>query len=124
MRLSREPEIKTDQRTAVRHLCSWPIVVLLLADPAWERLRMRVRDVSVTGIGLLGTRPLEVGARLALDWNFGPASRWKTLQARVVHVTPQQGEQVLIGCQFDIPLDETDLSIVVWDMSRMLAFNA
>jgi PilZ domain len=113
-----------EHRDAVRLPSPWPTVIRLLATPGFDRLRVQIRDVSVKGIGLLSPQPLETDARLALDWSFGPADRWKTMQARVIHVTPQDGGGFLIGCQFDRPLDEDDVHLVIWDLSRMLAFDA
>jgi PilZ domain len=122
--VSTKPDVATDQRNTVRHLCSWPIAIQILGDPARQRLRVQIRDVSVAGIGLVIGKPLDVGARLALDWNFGSPDCWKSLQARVIHVTPD-GEQFLVGCAFDAPLDESDLNgLLVWDGSRLLAFDS
>jgi hypothetical protein len=122
--LPSEPELKTDQRNTVRHLCSWPIAIQVLSDPAWQRVRVQIRDVSVAGVGLLSVKPLDVGTRLALEWNFGPPDQWKTLPARVVHATPD-GDRFLIGCRFDTPLGPDDLdTILVWDGSRLLSFEA
>jgi hypothetical protein len=121
--LSEKPAGKTDQRNAVRLLCSLPITIRVLTDPAWQRLRVRVRDVTVVGIGLLSEVPVGVGAGIALDWTFGPPDDWKTLRARVVHLT-SQGERFLIGCALDTPLDEADLkAILVWDGSRILPID-
>jgi hypothetical protein len=117
-------DLSYDQRAAERLDCPLPTTVQLLATPEFQRLRVQIRDVSVKGVGLVSPRLLEIGARVALDWCFGPAEQWRTVLARVAHVTPLDGGAYAVGCEFDTFLSETDVRLVLCRFSSVLSFDA
>ncbi|MFO0863841.1 MAG: PilZ domain-containing protein [Gemmataceae bacterium] len=64
---------------------------------------VRIRDLSMEGIGLLMTRKVEPNTLLAVVIANPQKNYSKTLLVRVVHVTPQSGTW-LIGGVFSPPL--------------------
>src|SRR5947207_4875100 len=71
---------------------------------------VKIRNVSLEGIGLILNQNLAPGLLLAIhvinpDKNFA-----KTMLARVVHATPQSDGVFLIGCKFSVPLLYEELS--------------
>jgi PilZ domain len=68
-----------------------------------ERLWARVRNISVSGIGMILSRGLPRGTVLTIDL--------KDLQmsARVIHSTRDAAGTWLVGCRFDTKLSEAQL---------------
>jgi hypothetical protein len=73
---------------------------------------VRVKDISLAGIGLLIARKVEVGALLAITVANPAKSFQKTVLARVVHVTPVFG-MFQVGGTFEVPLRYEELSALV-----------
>lgn len=74
------------------------------ASPVAENFPpVRIRDLSMEGIGLLMTQKVEVDTLLAVVLANAQRNVSKTLLVRVVHVTPQSGTW-LIGGVFSPPL--------------------
>jgi hypothetical protein len=113
-----DPTTGAEQRAAERLTCPVPTTVRLLAAPRRRPLRVHVRDVSVKGVGLISPELLDVGAELALDWTFGPTEAWRTLLVRVIHITPYHAGRCLVGCAFETPITEDEVSRVVCRFSR------
>ena len=113
-----DPTVVGDQRAAERLACPVPTTVRLLAAPRRRPLRVHVRDISVKGVGLISPELLDVGAELALDWTFGPTEAWRPLLVRVIHTTPHHGGRCLVGCAFETPLTENEVSQVVCRFAR------
>jgi hypothetical protein len=64
---------------------------------------VRIRDVSMQGIGLLVSRRVEVGALLAVVLENKARGFSKTVLVRVAHVTPL-GSGFVVGGNFATPL--------------------
>jgi hypothetical protein len=84
-----------------RHSVSWP---------------GKVRDISRGGIGLLLRHCFRCGTRLSIGLWDRAGTFLRTVQVRVVHVTPlrEEGGPVwLLGCVFDQPLTEEELQALL-----------
>ncbi len=97
-------------RTAPRYRCTEPPLVRVAFKPRFSPLPLRLLNISSNGVGLVCEARLRAGERLAIAWQYGPPQRWRTLLGRVVHVTPRQQGDWVIGCELDIPLAEADLA--------------
>jgi hypothetical protein len=72
----------------------------------------RVRDISMTGIGLVLVRKVEVGSQLAVGLSHPAKGLAKTLVVRVTHVTPVPGGH-LVGGEFAAPLTYQEWTTLV-----------
>lgn len=73
---------------------------------------VKIKNISMEGIGLVLTRKVETGALLAVTLTNGARSFQKTVVVRVAHVTPQIGA-FLVGGTFASPLTYQELSTMV-----------
>jgi hypothetical protein len=73
---------------------------------------VRIRDISMDGIGLLMSRPVEAGGMLAVTLSNSARNFTKTVLVRIVHVTPQVGAH-LVGGKFTSPLTYQELTTLV-----------
>jgi hypothetical protein len=73
---------------------------------------VRIRDISMDGIGLLMSRKVEAGATLAVNLANPARNFAKTVIVKVAHVTPQVGIY-LIGGKFVSPLTYQELTALV-----------
>jgi hypothetical protein len=90
-----------ERRAAIRYQCKQKFSYFL--TPKSERLFARVRNISVTGIGLVMSRPLDRGAVLTIELKA------MQLSGRVIHSTRDAAGTWLVGCQFDTKLSEAKL---------------
>jgi hypothetical protein len=104
---------QTDRRAAERFpvntqtSCSFASPVVENFGPA------KIKNISMDGIGVLLTRPVEKGSLLALTLSNPGRSFNKTVFVRVVHVTPDQPGAYLVGGTFTTPLPYEELSALV-----------
>jgi hypothetical protein len=131
------PASGADQRVHVRHLCGEGVVLRLAIRPEYRAHLSLIQDVSAGGVGLLLSRPLELGSVIAVEVSIRPGELC-TRMARVAHIrrhptppdapwlsrpnlllalvrrllghTPPPLEPCwFIGCRFDRPLSADEL---------------
>jgi hypothetical protein len=73
---------------------------------------VKIRDISMQGVGLLVSRRVEPGALLAVALANPARGFSKTVLVRVVHVTPLGGG-FLVGGTFATPLTYQEMSTLV-----------
>jgi hypothetical protein len=73
---------------------------------------VRIRDISMDGIGLLVSRPMEAGGMLAVTLSNAARNFNKTVLVQIAHVTPQVGVY-LVGGKFTSPLTYQELTTLV-----------
>src|SRR4051794_9645511 len=73
---------------------------------------VKIRDVSMAGIGLLMTRRVEPGTLLAATLSNAARNFTKTVLIRVSHTTPLPGN-FLVGGTFSVPLTYQEMSALV-----------
>jgi len=74
---------------------------------------VRLKNISMDGIGLLVSKQVDAGNTLVATITNKPKSFSKTVQVKVVHVTPTVGGSYLIGGTFESPLTYQELSALV-----------
>jgi hypothetical protein len=73
---------------------------------------VKIRDISLDGIGFLMSRSPAVGALLAITLSNPARNFTKTVLAQIAHVTPHVGNH-LVGGKFTSPLTYQELTILV-----------
>ena len=102
----------TDRRAAER-LAVNAGTSCTFAGPVTEDLGpVKLRDVSMTGLGLIVSRRVEVGSLLAISVVSTAQKLSKTLLVRVAHVTPVPGG-FLVGGTFNEPLTYQEFTAMV-----------
>ncbi|MCI0641989.1 MAG: PilZ domain-containing protein [Gemmataceae bacterium] len=72
----------------------------------------KIKNVSMEGIGLVLSKPVEVGSLLAITIVNKAKSFHRVTLVKVAHVTPQGGHY-LVGGTFDTALSYQDLTALV-----------
>jgi hypothetical protein len=102
----------TDRRAAER----FPVNIETscpFASPAIEDFGpVRLRDISMAGVGLILSRRVEVGSLLALTLTNASKGFTKTVIVRVTHATPV-GSNCLVGGAFTVPLTYQEMTLFV-----------
>lgn len=73
---------------------------------------VKVRDVSMQGVGLVLLKPVEIGSLLAIGLTKADRGFAKTLMVRVIHCTPIVGGH-MVGGEFLEPLTYQELTTLV-----------
>jgi hypothetical protein len=104
--------VRTEQRAVER----FPVnndTSCAFAHPVVEaKGPVRVRDVSMEGVGLLLDRRVEVGSVLVVGLANAGKGFTKTVLVRVAHVTPASGG-FLVGGSFLTPLTYQEMTTLV-----------
>jgi PilZ domain-containing protein len=83
------------------------------AAPVGEDLgQVKIKNISMEGIGLLTVRPVEAGTVLAIGLANKARNFNKTVLVRVAHATPVPGG-CLVGGTFTTPLTYQEMSTLV-----------
>lgn len=72
----------------------------------------KLRDVSMSGVGLLLSRHVEPGTMLSVTLANPARNFTKTVLVRVMHATPLLG-RFLVGGTFSVPLTYQEMSALV-----------
>jgi PilZ domain len=86
--------------------CSFVAQVVEVTGP------VRIKDISMDGIGLLISSAPEVGTMLAVTLSNQARSFTKTVLVQVAHATPRVGNY-LVGGKFTAPLTYQELTTLV-----------
>jgi hypothetical protein len=73
----------------------------------------RIRDISLRGVGLLLSRRFERGTILVIELQGTGKVCERMMIARVIHATPQESGDWIVGCEFINPLSDEDLKDMV-----------
>jgi hypothetical protein len=74
---------------------------------------VKIKNVSLKGVGLITSKPPDVGSLLAVKLANSAKNFTKTALVRVIHVTPQPGGIFSIGGDWDTPLTYEELCNLV-----------
>jgi hypothetical protein len=101
--------LRSQVRAAPRH--EWPPDgrVSILVRPTFSPQTAFAHNISTDSIGLLLSRPLEPGVRLALRLGSRDSPACRTVTAWVVHCTAWRGGWWLVGCRLSAPLTPAEL---------------
>jgi len=98
-----------NKRATVRYRCAPATPGRLILPEGQEYQRAWVLTLSRGGVGLHVARKLEPGTLLVIQLKGNASGKSYELAAQVAHVTPQLGDEWLIGCAILRPLTEQDL---------------
>jgi hypothetical protein len=102
----------TDRRAAERFPVNADACCPFLSPVQESAAPVKIRDLSMTGIGLVMGRAVEPGTLLALTLSNPAKGFTKTVLVRVAHATPLHGSY-LIGGNFTVPLTYQEMSTLV-----------
>jgi hypothetical protein len=102
-----------DRRAAVRYPCARSASCYEAEGLRYERLSVRLTDVSRSGVALLASRPFELGEELILDLPDRLARFPYGLPLRVARVLPSGEGAWVIGCAFARSLSERELQVLL-----------
>jgi len=104
-----------ERRQATRHTCQMQTacVVISMTDPVL--LKVRVRDLSQTGIALVLGNRLPPGTFLAVKLQGPRHPQPRVLRAQVIHATPQAGDRRtwIMGCSFVGVLGQDEMKMLL-----------
>jgi hypothetical protein len=101
-----------DRRAAERFPVSADTSCPFLSPVVEDFGLVRIKDISMDGVGLLLSRRVEVGALLAVTLANAARKLSRTVLVRVAHVTALTGSY-LVGGNFTVPLTYQELSSLV-----------
>lgn len=106
--------MKPEMRTAVRFPCRRVRATRVVVKPTFRTITAVIEDVSVNGALLRCAKPLTPGGRMSINWTFEPDLKYhRNMLARVVHAEEQVDLSWRVGCEFQAPLDEDDVTMLV-----------
>jgi hypothetical protein len=104
-----EKEQRCEERFAVSGSAS-----CVFAAPLSEDFGpVKIKNVSLKGVGLITSKRPEVGSLLAVKLVNSAKNFARAALVRVIHVTPQPGGTFLIGGDWDTPLTYDELCNLV-----------
>jgi hypothetical protein len=106
---------EAERRGAERRPCDLRPFWVVAGGGAADVPPARVRDVSLTGIGLLAPRPLKPGEGLVLRLQARDGRVSRPLPVRVMHATAGGEGAWVVGCQFVRALSPRDLRELLGD---------
>jgi hypothetical protein len=104
---------QADRRGAERYPVNADAACPLASPVAEDFGPVKIRDVSMQGVGLLLRRRVEPGTLLAVVLENKARAFSKTALVRVAHVTALPGGAFLVGGTFTAPLTYQEMSALV-----------
>jgi len=103
----------SNRRAAVRYQCgpATPGKLLLVDGQEWQRAW--VLDLSLTGIGILLSRPLEAGLQVMVVLKSATTKAHFEVPARVCHSSRQPDGDWIVGCEFNVRLTDDELDALL-----------
>jgi hypothetical protein len=106
--VTKQPDRRAEERYPVSADAACPFLSPVVEDFG----AVRIRDVSMHGVGLLVPRRVEPGTLLTVALANPTRNFNKTVLARVVHLTAVTGG-FLAGCTFVTPLSYQEMSSLI-----------
>jgi hypothetical protein len=101
-----------DRRAAERYPVNMDASCPFLSPVVEDFGPVKIRDVSMQGVGMVLNRRVELGAMLAVVLANQAKGFSKTMLVRVAHVTPM-GSGYVVGGSFVTPLTYQEMSTLV-----------
>jgi PilZ domain len=94
-----KPISRGNRRATIRYRCAPATVGKVFSTDDQEFQRAWILDLSVKGIGMQLSRPLELGQLVIITIRSGFEAKVHELSARVIHCTAVPQWDWLIGCE-------------------------
>ncbi len=102
-----------DRRLQARFAYQGPISYQVLDKHDPESHSAEVTDISATGVGLVVTHPVNIGALLSLELRGGGEPELLTILACVVRVSAHEPGCWMLGCNFIRELNDSELQTLL-----------
>lgn len=109
---TRAAQSKLERRAAPRLPAARVTSCLVISLPNHVPLQVRIRDLSVSGIGLINDSALENGTFLVITLRAGRKFE-RIVRAQVVHATEQKDGSWLHGCALTRSLTSEELDAFI-----------
>jgi hypothetical protein len=113
VRECRVPTHPLDRRAAIRFHCDFDITCAPFPDGDEVFWSARVRDISLTGIGLLVDRYIEPETVLAVQLQGDESIESYTVLVQVMNTRQEADNQWLLGCAFARSLSNQEVSALL-----------
>jgi hypothetical protein len=100
---------RANQRALVRYQCAPATPGRILLSGDHELQNGWVLDLSLKGVGLLLSKPIQTGTFLVIQIKGSSRNKTYDLGAHVAHATLQTSGDWLVGCELVKPLVHEDL---------------
>jgi hypothetical protein len=98
-----------NQRATVRYRCPPAAAGRIYVAEDLEFQRAWLQDLSVTGVGLLLSKPLDNGLLVTIHLKSPNSKKSYRLSAHAVHATQQLDGEWMVGCEFETRLTTDEL---------------
>jgi hypothetical protein len=92
-----------------RHSCSRRVLVSLAAGPRELCWLARTQNISQEGMAVMSARPFDPGLWLTFDVETSGPTGNRRLEGLVIHATPRDQDQWLVGCKLATVLTTHEL---------------
>jgi PilZ domain len=92
-----------------RHSCSRRVLVSLSAGPRELCWLARTQNISQEGMAVMSCRPFDLGLWLTFDVETSGPTGNRRLEGLVIHATPRDQDQWLVGCKLATVLTASEL---------------
>jgi hypothetical protein len=100
---------KSNRRATIRYRCAPATVAKVFSTDDHEFQRAWIIDLSLKGIGMQLTRPLDAGRLVIVSMKSNDGAKTFELSARVMHCNPAPQGEYSIGCELIEPLSADEL---------------
>jgi hypothetical protein len=104
--------LNTNRRAAVRYQCA-PATSGQVCVHGEEWQRAWVLDISLGGVGLLLSRPIDSGSEIVVHLRTSNREEVIQVPARVCHASRQPDGDWIVGCEFHEKLVDEQLDLLL-----------
>jgi len=102
-----------ERRISTRYPCNLATSCRVMAFVVGERIAVRVRNISATGISLIVSQPVDPGTRFTVELQSTTRNVSCELEVRVVYCIDHPNGESILGGRFAQQLPEDEMRIFV-----------
>lgn len=100
---------KSNRRATFRYRCAPATIAKVYSSDDHEFQRAWILDLSLQGIGMQFTRPIDTGRRIIVTMKSNDGTKTFELSARVMHCSPVPQGEYSVGSEFINSLSADEL---------------
>jgi PilZ domain len=104
-----KPASRGNQRATIRYRCAPATVGKVFSANDQEFQRAWILDLSLKGVGMQLSRPLEPGHLIIIAVRGNDGAKIHELSARVMHCSPVPQGDWFVGCELTFPLSPEEM---------------